>query len=163
MKACVLFAFLFFAVLTLPEKLCAQAAVPGSKVDSMIRKSRLAASVTGSIPSDTIIDGLRKKLRQRQQDQSPIDGMPNAFKMNLGPDVYEGNNGRGQDIFRSQLDNMAILKPDSSFNWAMPNSIRVPQMQGTLPGAVTIQGNKMVLPGYPIPGSGTPKYRLPKK
>jgi hypothetical protein len=123
MKAFVLFGFLFFAVLTLPEKLCAQAAVTGSRIDSMIRKSRLAASVTGSIPADTIIDGLRKKLRQRQQDQSPIDGMPNAFKMNLGPDVYEGNNGKGQDIYRSQLDNMAILKPDSSSAGYIPNAI----------------------------------------
>jgi hypothetical protein len=160
MKACTLFGFLLFAVLTLPEKLCAQTVVTGSNIDSMIRKSRLAASVTRSIPSDTTIDEFRKKLRQRQQEQSPIDGMPNAFKMNLGPDVYEGNNGRGQDIYRSQLDNMAILKPDSSFSRIMPNSIRVPQIQGTGP---TIERYKLPLPGYPAPGSKTPKYRLPKK
>jgi hypothetical protein len=157
MKACVLFGLLFFAVLVLPERLSAQAVViTGSRIDTMSRKGRL---ITGSIPSDTTIDEFRKNLRQRQQDQLPIDGMPNAFKMKLGPDVYEGNNGKGQDIYRSQLDNMAILKPDSSFKGTMPNSIRVPQVQGALPSAATIQGNKLSLPA---PGSSTPKYRLPK-
>jgi hypothetical protein len=49
----------------------------------------------------------------------PYNGMPNAFVRKNPPDIYEGNNGQGQDIYRSQVDNMAILKPDSSFNSGM--------------------------------------------
>jgi hypothetical protein len=51
----------------------------------------------------------------------PYNGMPNAIRRKNPPDVYVGNNGQGQDIYRSQIDNMAILKPDSSFYSGMPN------------------------------------------
>ena len=50
----------------------------------------------------------------------PQNGIPNAIKMRPAPDMYVGNNGRGQDIYRAQQDNMPILKPDSSFYSGMP-------------------------------------------
>ena len=43
-----------------------------------------------------------------------IDTMPNAITLPSLPPVYDGNNGRGFDIYRSQVDNMPILMPDSA-------------------------------------------------
>ena len=66
---------------------------------------------TGSILMDTII--FPKK-------QNPYDNMPNAIIRKSQPDVYVGNNGNGFDIYRSQIDNMPVAKPDKSFTSNMP-------------------------------------------
>lgn len=66
----------------------------------------------------------------------PYNGMPNAIIYRSKPDIYVGNNGQGQDIYRSQLDNMSILKPDSTFYSAMPMDTR------TLRGSRVLDGNE---------------------
>ena len=81
----------------------------GSKqADSILRSKN---NFYKSIP-DTGID----------KDILPYNGMPNAIRRKTPPDVYVGNNGQGQDIYRSQLDNMPILKADSTFQSGMPNA-----------------------------------------
>ncbi len=50
----------------------------------------------------------------------PFDNMPNAIIHKTQPDIYVGNNGNGFDIYRSQIDNMPIAKPDKSFTSNMP-------------------------------------------
>lgn len=68
----------------------------------------------------------------------PYNGMPNAIIYRSKPDIYVGNNGQGQDIYRSQVDNMSILKPDSTFYSAMPMDTR------TLRGTRTLSGNENI-------------------
>lgn len=49
-----------------------------------------------------------------QRSKEPVNNnMPNALNMNTPPPVYNGNNGLGFDIYRSQIDNMPVLLPDS--------------------------------------------------
>jgi hypothetical protein len=65
----------------------------------------------------------KKLLDTPDRNRLPENGMPNAITHKLPPDIYVGNNGKGQDIYRSQLDNMGILKPDSSSAGYIPNAI----------------------------------------
>ncbi len=74
-------------------------------------KKALPLPHAGSILMDAII--LPKK-------QNPFDNMPNAITRKIQPDVYVGNNGNGFDIYRSQMDNMPVAKPDKSFTSNMP-------------------------------------------
>jgi hypothetical protein len=45
--------------------------------------------------------------------------MPNVFIV-LPPPKLAGNNGRGQDVYVLPLDNMPMIKPDSSYYSKMP-------------------------------------------
>lgn len=62
---------------------------------------------------------LRDTLIQRKEDMKknwlPYNGMPNAITTKPLPEIYLGNNERGLDLYSSPLDNMGIVKPDSSF------------------------------------------------
>lgn len=80
-------------------------------------------NATGTNPSDTTI---RKFREQLERNRLPYNGMPNAITQKYPPDIYIGNNGMGQDIYRAQLDNMPILKPDSSFSSSMPKKMTTP-------------------------------------
>jgi hypothetical protein len=66
---------------------------------------------------DTVIQQFKDDLKK---NQVPNYGMPNAITVKPLPPVYRGNNGQGFDIYDSQIDNMAVLKPDSSFGSNMP-------------------------------------------
>lgn len=46
--------------------------------------------------------------------------MPNAFIMLLPTPRLAGNNGGGQEIYVLPLDNMPMIKPDSSYYSQMP-------------------------------------------
>lgn len=46
--------------------------------------------------------------------------MPNAMPVKPLPEVFTGNNGKGLDLYRSQVDGMGIARPDSSFASNMP-------------------------------------------
>lgn len=65
-------------------------------------------------------NSLRDTIIYLPKKQVPYDNMPNAFIQKNQPDVYVGNNGKGLDIYRAQIDNMPIVKPDKSFNSVMP-------------------------------------------
>ena len=67
---------------------------------------------TNSLLMDTVILFPKKQI--------PYDNMPNAIIRKAQPDVYVGNNGNGFDIYRSQIDNMPVAKPDKSFSSNMP-------------------------------------------
>ena len=69
-----------------------------------------------SIP-DTVIQRYKEEPRK---SQVPNYGMPNAIQVKPLPNIYKGNNGQGLDIYESPVDNMAILKPDSSSGFNMP-------------------------------------------
>lgn len=74
---------------------------------------------TGVIPDSTIpYNYNRPRLN--------IDNMPNAMPVRPLPEVYAGNNGKGQNIYKSLIDGMPILKPDSTFtdNMAKLYSLR---------------------------------------
>jgi len=68
---------------------------------------------------------LRELYRTYYQDTAyKKNEMPNAFtarqRQYLKP-VYRNNNGKGLDVYESPLDNMAIVKPDSTFYSTMPS------------------------------------------
>jgi len=124
--------------------------LPFIRVDTTMKDGRYMA-LKGSLPTDTTVDRFRKPPVNRIPDY----GMPNAIKVPLPPDIYEGNNGKGQDIYRSQLDNMAILKPDSTFGGSMPNGFR---MQPNLnKNSGTIYGNRSI----PAPDTWTAPKKTP--
>ena len=90
-----------------------QTSEPVSK-DTVFRRGPYTVKASASgVAKDTILPRLWEQLQERAV---PDNGMPNAITTKPAPDIYEGNNGKGQDIYRAQLDNMAILKPDSTFN-----------------------------------------------
>jgi len=79
-----------------------------------------------SLPKGAFQDSIKaKKFREEQKNReqllsflqrnkAPINNnMPNTFDMNTPPPVYDRNNDWGFDIYRSQIDNMPILMPDS--------------------------------------------------
>ena len=66
---------------------------------------------------DTIIQRYRDELRK---NQVPNYGMPNALPVKPQPNIYKGNNGQGFDMYESPIDNMVIVKPDSSSGFNMP-------------------------------------------
>ncbi len=124
--------------------------------DTVFRRGpyTIKGSASGS-SKDTILPKLWEQL---QDGAVPNNGMPNAFTTKPAPDVYEGNNGKGQDIYRSQLDNMAILKPDSTFYSSMrPARVYSNKKGGIYKGPYT--------PGVPhirvLPKQ--PKYAPPKR
>lgn len=69
-----------------------------------------------SIP-DTVIQRYKDELKK---NQVPNYGMPNAIQVKPQTNLYKGNNGQGLDIYESPIDNMAIVKPDSSSGFNMP-------------------------------------------
>lgn len=64
-----------------------------------------------------------KKLYQFGQNNTgrnnTIDHMP-IVSMQVIQLTYIGNNNQGLDIYKAQLDNMPVVKPDSTFYSAMP-------------------------------------------
>ncbi|HVZ26528.1 MAG TPA: hypothetical protein VG842_10755 [Sediminibacterium sp.] len=61
----------------------------------------------------------RLSLKHRPaMDTLPVVGKPaDAMVFGLSnPLVFSGNNGHGMDIYRSRIDQMPVLKPDSSFH-----------------------------------------------
>lgn len=92
------------------------------------------------LPYSSAKEWLTNKLARPVGDtlRLPYNGMPNAIIYRSKPDIYVGNNGQGQDIYRSQVDNMSILKPDSTFYSAMPMDTR------TLRGTRTLSGNENI-------------------
>jgi hypothetical protein len=68
-----------------------------------------------------------------QRNKAPINNsMPNALNMNTPPPVYDGNNDQGFDVYRSQIDNMPVLLPDSA-NAASLKIKTNPQIQLSTP------------------------------
>ncbi len=49
--------------------------------------------------------------------------MPNAITQKLPEPKLIGNNGKGHDIYILQMDNMPMIKPDSTYTSNMPNGI----------------------------------------
>lgn len=108
-------------------------ATPGSVPKDLPKNLATAGRFFRSLP-DTVVTG---------NDAAPIDRMPNAITAKPVPPVFRGNNGRGFDVYESQLDGMPILMPDSA-NKASLNYGSVKKVPGV----------------YQVPG---PKiYRLPK-
>ncbi|MES2005324.1 MAG: hypothetical protein V4450_12465 [Bacteroidota bacterium] len=60
------------------------------------------------------------RLKDRFKQRIPNNNMPNVLQLALAPPVYQGNNGKGFDIYKSTVDNMPILMNDSSFVSNMP-------------------------------------------
>ena len=91
--------------------------------------------------------------------------MPNSITLKMKPDVYVGNNGKGQDIYQSPLDFMPILEPDSSFAFAsgMPNALTIPgskywdNKSGTIRADILKGADSLPLK-YALPKN----YRFPK-
>jgi len=48
------------------------------------------------------------------------DNMPNGLKERAQALIYKRNNGRGGSIYQSQMDNMLLVAPDSSYRFNMP-------------------------------------------
>lgn len=88
---------------------------------SAFSQSNLTYSVIYPGSSNTIRDTVIQPFKDDlKKNQVPDYGMPNAITVKPLPPVYRGNNGQGFDIYNSQIDNMAVLKPDSSFRSNMP-------------------------------------------
>lgn len=51
-----------------------------------------------------------------------MDNMPNAFTRSLPKPKLVGNNGKGHNIYILPVDNMPIIKPDSTYLYNMPVS-----------------------------------------
>jgi hypothetical protein len=77
------------------------------------------------LPKGALKDSIKaKQFKEEQKKQAAIlqllqgkpapinNNMPNAIR-DTPPPVYNGNNGQGFDVYRSQVDNMPILMPDS--------------------------------------------------
>jgi hypothetical protein len=118
--------------------------VPLPILDAISRKITSAGNLTAFLKSfpDTIVIG---------GESAPIDNMPNAISSKAIPPVYKGNNGRGFDIYESQLDGMPVLMPDSA-NKASLNNGSVKKSQGVY----QMPGNRL----YLVPR--TQNYRYPK-
>jgi hypothetical protein len=59
----------------------------------------------GKIPQDSL----------RLPAPGYVNKIPNAFKGTLPEPVFSGSNGKGYNIYILQLDNMPVLRPDSTF------------------------------------------------
>jgi hypothetical protein len=108
---------------------------------------------------------LSKLANRSLQDSFPANSMPNAITKKLPPDVYAGNNGNGSDIYRSQLDGMAILKPDSSFASHMPVTVKRSNVNPPFSISGSMEsGTLKWLPTDSVRKLRQPKnYRFPKK
>lgn len=49
-----------------------------------------------------------------------LNEMPNAFTGSLPSPKLVGNNGKGQNIYILPIDNMPMIKPDSTYSFKMP-------------------------------------------
>ena len=61
------------------------------------------------------------------------DSMPNALVVKPFKGVKIGNNGQGSDLYKSEPDNMIVLKPDSSFHVTIPNAMDVHKLNSIPP------------------------------
>lgn len=77
---------------------------------------------SGTIPDSTI-------LYNYSRPHHNIDNMPNAMPVKPLPEAYVGNNGKGQNIYKSLIDGMPILKPDSTFTDNMAKSYSLRKLQ----------------------------------
>ncbi len=118
-----------------------------------------------SIP-DTVIQRYKEELRK---NQPPNYGMPNAILVKPQPNIYKGNNGQGMDIYESPIDNMTILKPDSSSGYNMPVlKFGSQEKPATLPN-INMPGLKEYFEQKKQKDTNTPKpwqpkmYRVPKQ
>jgi len=70
------------------------------------------------------LKALKDALRSKQPMvvAVPQNRIPNAFITRLPAAKKLGNNKKGQDIYQLPLDNMPLLKPDSSLVALMPNA-----------------------------------------
>lgn len=59
------------------------------------------------------------QYRTKQGNNQNQDGMPVAG-LNQVQLTYQYNNGKGLDIYKANVDNMPVAKPDSSFYSGMP-------------------------------------------
>jgi hypothetical protein len=128
-----------------------QTALPGRAVTGEIRDTGITLrngahrmNIPGIMPNDSLPPGIIEQLKRKSSNGK----MPNAVAVPGPADIYVGNNGRGQDIYRSQIDNMPILKPDSTFATQMPGSrTRAAKPNTSEAGRI----NKMpVTPGMPF-------------
>ncbi len=103
-------------------------------------------------------DQLSKLANRSLQDSFPANSMPNVITKKLPPDIYAGNNGNGSDIYRSQLDGMAILKPDSSFASHMPVTVK----RSNINPPFSISGPTESGTLKWLPTDSVPKFRLQK-
>lgn len=108
---------------------------PDSVPKTSLKNLATAGRLWRSLP-DTVVTG---------DDAAPIDRMPNAITAKPVPPVFRGNNGRGFDVYESQLDGMPILMPDSA-NKASLNYGSVKKV----PGVYLVPGSKM----YKVPKAG---------
>jgi hypothetical protein len=89
------------------------------------QQSRVWVTPSDMLPKGALKDSIKiKQLREEQKKQAALlqllqgktapinNNMPNAIR-DTPPPVYNGNNGQGFDVYRSQVDNMPILMPDS--------------------------------------------------
>lgn len=53
-----------------------------------------------------------------------LNKMPNAFTRNLRAPNLFGNNGKGHNIYILPIDNMPMIKPDSTYSSNMPTGFR---------------------------------------
>lgn len=56
-------------------------------------------------------------------NKNNIDRMPNAMQGIVLRSEKIGNNGKGFDLFKTEPDNMLVLKPDNTFHESIPNAI----------------------------------------
>jgi len=56
-------------------------------------------------------------------NKNNIDPMPNAMAGIIVRSEKIGNNGQRLDFFKSEPDNMIVLKPDSTFQETIPNAM----------------------------------------
>src|SRR6478609_8761466 len=110
------------------------------------QQSRVWVTPSDMLPKGALKDSMKVKqfgeeqekreqiLSFLQKNKAPINNnMPNFFDMNTPPPVYDRNNDWGFDIYRSQIDNMPILMPDS-VNAATLKIKTNPKIQPAIPG-----------------------------
>jgi hypothetical protein len=74
-----------------------------------------------------------ERLQILERKHAPVNNMPNGIDTKNGqPIIYDHNNSWGFDIYRSQVDNMPILMPDSE-NAATLKIKTNPQIQLSTP------------------------------
>ena len=83
-----------------------------------------------------------ERLQLFERKHAPVNNMLNAIDPeSVQPIIYDHNNSWGHDVYRSQIDNMPILLPDS-VNAATLKIKTNPKIQPSIPG----QPKKLFLP-----------------
>ncbi len=92
-----------------------------------------------------------------------IDNMPNALAGKKYPEKLIRNNGQGFNIYENGLDNMPVLKPDSSFKSNMASSVPLKNNR-KFNLANFHRSNEMIKPYDPLkPKKKTsPLFNIPK-